>query len=1182
MNRPSPYRLRTISSLLLAALGSVAATAAASDAEIVSLVGRGEARGTVRDDWKAASIKQQLNAGAFVRTADGSQMAVLLRDNTQLRLNQNSMLQIKEVSPSGEPTKLELTQGRVWTQAKRKEYTAPTPGSTPAVTVQTPNAIAAIRGTDWELSVEKDGSALLTVLSGEVDFYNDLGRVSVKPNEQARVEPGKAPVKTLLTNARDRVQWVTSYRPQPHRWLAGFPVPAELEPVIAAIDSERYGEAFQLIDKIKPSSAVEPAHALLKADLLLFQGQANEASQLLERTLLRHYQLPVKDTQVALMVAAKMPGKIILQPTPLAPRLAALLARAYLIADKPDDARRVLGAIPSDDAELALARGDFARFEGDAPGARHAFSAALGKEQNNADAWFGLGRVAAEREAVKDGRAALNKALELNPKGAGYRGELATLESFANEFAAADAEFKAALDQQPDDYTALTGLGILQLKKGDPDAALESFLKAGVIEPRYARAMLYTGVAYYQLGNHQRAVEMFKRAAALDGKDPLPHMMLSLVASDRMEMGTAVASAREASRLMPFLKSLNQLLNNQKGNANVGASLAQFGLEEWANAYAVNSYSPYWAGSALFLADRYSGDFTKNSELFKGFLADPTVFGASNRFNSLVASPGNYGSVGGRAVKSDLHERGLSFAANGYNTSVFPISYFASFDPSRIGPGFNKINIDAGNFAIGLGAKPSHELGLFLFANNFSADFGQVVNNGGIPTVTAVHDTNRRIDVGANYKISPTSQTWFKVGAGHEDVSAGGRYGTAGAIADALSMIVDGGVSPTTRLNPYAVSTDQTDLQFRHTFDATETWQMSWGLESGHQKKFNNQGSAFDPLVPSPFNPTIVMSNKGSDDRKSQEIYFSNRLRPTSNLLLQADLSHINIKKEQISHGLTDLGFGIIADQVTTDNRNISAWNPRAGVAWNPVEGQTLRFVAQKWRRPASVASLGQVDTAGIAVDDRLVSLGGELKRTRLQYEWEASHTTFIQAYVDSKRIQNLTNPSTNVVADINLQDLERLRNRNRLSSQALDFLEQTPEFGQAKVDTFGVAINRVLADNLSATGRYQHNNSRNTGAGFEGNAVPWLAKHVANVGLTWLPAARWQLGAQATYRSRRFQDEANTQQLNGGWNLGLRSYWESVDKKYSVEAILENLHGDKQSAATHAPIVGIQALYRF
>jgi hypothetical protein len=65
-----------------------------------------------RTDWRTAVISQKLRGGAFVRTGDSSTMALLMQDKTQLRLNQNSLVQIKETSAAGAPTRLELRGGR--------------------------------------------------------------------------------------------------------------------------------------------------------------------------------------------------------------------------------------------------------------------------------------------------------------------------------------------------------------------------------------------------------------------------------------------------------------------------------------------------------------------------------------------------------------------------------------------------------------------------------------------------------------------------------------------------------------------------------------------------------------------------------------------------------------------------------------------------------------------------------------------------------------------------------------------------------------------------------------------------------------------------------------------------------------------------------------------------------------
>ena len=80
---------------------------------------------------------------------DQSKMALLFVDRTQIRLAQNSVLQIKEVSQGKDSkTILNLNKGRSWMQSKT------VPGG---LIMETPSALASIRGTDWEIVVEPDG-----------------------------------------------------------------------------------------------------------------------------------------------------------------------------------------------------------------------------------------------------------------------------------------------------------------------------------------------------------------------------------------------------------------------------------------------------------------------------------------------------------------------------------------------------------------------------------------------------------------------------------------------------------------------------------------------------------------------------------------------------------------------------------------------------------------------------------------------------------------------------------------------------------------------------------------------------------------------------------------------------------------------------------------------------------------
>ena len=91
-------------------------------------------------------------------------MALLFADDTQFRLNQNSVLQVKSVGQATQPSTMRLSLGRAWAQTKRA------PDS--RFNLETPAAVAAIRGTDWELDVDASAKTLLAVFSEQVEFSN--------------------------------------------------------------------------------------------------------------------------------------------------------------------------------------------------------------------------------------------------------------------------------------------------------------------------------------------------------------------------------------------------------------------------------------------------------------------------------------------------------------------------------------------------------------------------------------------------------------------------------------------------------------------------------------------------------------------------------------------------------------------------------------------------------------------------------------------------------------------------------------------------------------------------------------------------------------------------------------------------------------------------------------------------
>ena len=345
------------------------------------------------------------------------------------------------------------------------------------------------------------------------------------------------------------------------------------------------------------------------------------------------------------------------------------------------------------------------------------------------------------------------------------------------------------------------------------------------MEPRYARAKVYTGVAYYQLGRYEDAIVTLNQASELDDKDPLPYMLLTQIYTDLFRAGEAVDASREALKRLPYLKSLNQIANDQQGKANLGYSLAFFGLEDWALELAQDSYNAFSGASHLFLADRYKGEYNKNSELFQGFLTDPTAFGASNRFSTLVPTAGNYQTLGGTLT----HDSGIMYTIpylrlNGLVDWPARTAYYGdvergtgnldtvSTDPDGAhGERSGQENVEF--YAFGLGSVPTDQLGLFVYGTKFR----DVVTLQDYAGTTGTLDKSR-IDAGLRWKFSPQSMTWLKFGQTEQHQSFANYY------------IFNADLTALNASNSTFDSRPQ-DAQLRHTIDLTPADHLAAGFE---------------------------------------------------------------------------------------------------------------------------------------------------------------------------------------------------------------------------------------------------------------------------------------------------------------------------------------------------------------
>lgn len=190
------------SAILLAppALATIVPRSAPGVGQVVAANGGEEIHFIDATSWQEVDIAQDLLPGDVLRTGPYGLLAILFRDETQIRLHHNSIMQVKEIGARGSSigSLLRLEVGSIWSRAKPVAN---------GLEIETPAATAAIRGTDWALSVASDGATTLTVLSGRVEFFNDQGRVTVERGEQATARIGQAPTKRYIIDPQDKPRW---------------------------------------------------------------------------------------------------------------------------------------------------------------------------------------------------------------------------------------------------------------------------------------------------------------------------------------------------------------------------------------------------------------------------------------------------------------------------------------------------------------------------------------------------------------------------------------------------------------------------------------------------------------------------------------------------------------------------------------------------------------------------------------------------------------------------------------------------------------------------------------------------------------------------------------------------------------------------------------------------------------
>jgi tetratricopeptide (TPR) repeat protein len=534
--------------------------------------------------WDPAYVNQPLHGGDRVRTGERSRALVRLSKLTTWRLAERSLLQLPE---EPQPRSIfNLLRGALYFFHRDQ------PGTFP---VKTPTMSAIVRGTEFVLRVEDDGTSHLLLLDGEVDVSNDFGQLELKTGEAALVRPGQPPVKTAVIEAINVVQWALYYPGVLDvDELDGLNELNALNQLNESLAAYRVGDLLQALAKYPaermPDSADETIYL---AALLLSVGQVEHAEKWLaklnELKGLNKAGGPARMAQALHRLIAAVKG----QPVERATARGALKGEFQLSTEW-------------------LAESYYLQAQLDLGGALWAARAATEKSPDFGFAWarvaeleFSFGHIAAAQEALR-------KSLELAPRNAQAVALNGFLLSAENRIPQAIAQFDQAIALDGALGNAWLGRGLCRIRMGDMEEGRADMQIAATLEPNRSLFRSYLGKAWQETYQRAAAAKELALASSLDTNDPTPGLYSALLKQEANQINPAIDDLERSMDLNENRRIYRSQLLLDQDRAVRGANLASiyrdagmFDLSVREAGRAVNAdYANFSAH--LFLANSYS------------------------------------------------------------------------------------------------------------------------------------------------------------------------------------------------------------------------------------------------------------------------------------------------------------------------------------------------------------------------------------------------------------------------------------------------------------------------------------------------------------------------------------------------------------------------------------------------
>lgn len=573
---------------------------------LVSSEGQIEVQRKSENIWKAGKLNDELCQGDTVRSAERSRAAITLINQTVLRIDQNTAVQLTNlVEEKTESSFIGLVKGALQSFSRKPRR----------MTVNTPYLNGSIEGTEFVFRVE-DGETRLAVFEGTVVASNDQGKLSVGPGMAVSGATGKPPTPYTVVRPRDAAQWSLYYPP-----IMVKESPDTVHQAAQALSVGRVAEARAGIDQALAQNPGSGAALALRAVINVVQN--NNAAALADAQKAVTASPGDTATWIALSYAQQSNNQIseardsLLKGTQAQPKDAlawARLAELHLMLgerQQSTEAAKTAAQLAPNLSRTQLASGYAALAEFRIADARAAFEKAIALDSADPLPHLGLGLAKINAGALDEGRRELEVAVALDSNSALLRAYLGKA-YFEETRSPLDAEqFGIAKQLDPLDPTAYLYDGIRKQTENKPIEAIAEFEKSIDLNdnraPYRSRLLLdkdraargaSLARAYGDLGFEEQAINEASRSLATDPGNTSAHRFLA----DSYQSVRRVEVARVSEQLQAqMLQDINiQPVQPSLGEANLNIATsggpASAGFNEFTPLFERNQARGYVSG----------------------------------------------------------------------------------------------------------------------------------------------------------------------------------------------------------------------------------------------------------------------------------------------------------------------------------------------------------------------------------------------------------------------------------------------------------------------------------------------------------------------------------------------------------------------------------------------------------